>query len=193
MSLLLSLYLSLERCACSLNNLIHASSGFLESSTASVVDNGKGVELWKENGHPSPVWLKLMRDIVAGLVHLHDIGIIHRDLKPQNVLIVKNNSSLCAKLSDMGIRKCLPAETSALTRNSTGSGSSGWQAPEQLRNERQTRAVDLFGLSDRVELENREEGSQLLAALESTVAVTLNGRWDEKLDGIFLDNIGRYR
>lgn len=47
--------------------------------------------------------------------------------------------------------------------------------------------------SDRVELENREEGSQLLAALESTVAVTLNGRWDEKLDGIFLDNIGRYR
>lgn len=155
-----------------------------------------------------------------------------------------------------------------------GSGSSGWQAPEQLRNERQTRAVDLFSLgcvlffcmtagkhpygdnferdinilndrkdlflieslpeavhllsgllhpdpnsrpgaqqvlhhplfwnsdmrlsflrdaSDRVELENREEGSQLLAALESTAAVTLNGRWDEKLDSIFLDNIGRYR
>lgn len=59
------------------------------------------------------------RDIVAGLVHLHDIGIIHRDLKPQNVLIVKN-SSLCAKLSDMGISKRLPADTSALTRNSTG-------------------------------------------------------------------------
>ncbi|KAL0762185.1 hypothetical protein Bca101_078336 [Brassica carinata] len=268
------IYISLERCACSLNDLIHASSGLLESPTASVVDNGKGVELWKENGHPSPVLLKLMRDIVAGLVHLHDIGIIHRDLKPQNVLIVKNNSSLCAKLSDMGISKRLPADTSALTRNSTGSGSSGWQAPEQLRNERQTRAVDLFGLgcvlffcmtagkhpygdnferdinilndrkdlfliesipeavhllsgllhpnpilrptaqevlqhplfwnadmrlsflrdaSDRVELENREEGSQLLAALESTAAVTLNGRWDEKLDSIFLDNIGRYR
>jgi len=59
------------------------------------------------------------RDIVAGLVHLHDIGIVHRDLKPQNVLIVKN-SSLCAKLSDMGISKRLPADTSALTRNSTG-------------------------------------------------------------------------
>lgn len=57
---------------------------------------------------------------MAGLVHLHDIGIIHRDLKPQNVLIVKNNSSLCAKLSDMGISKRLPADTSALTRNSTG-------------------------------------------------------------------------
>lgn len=29
---------------------------------------------------------------------------------------------------------------------SVGSGSSGWQAPEQLRDERQTRAVDLFSL-----------------------------------------------
>ncbi|AED93301.1 inositol requiring 1-1 [Arabidopsis thaliana] len=279
------IYISLELCACSLNDLIYASSALLESPMASssihsiqinpIFENGKGVELWKENGHPSPVLLKLMRDIVAGLVHLHDIGIVHRDLKPQNVLIVKN-SSLCAKLSDMGISKRLPADTSALTRNSTGlgSGSSGWQAPEQLRNERQTRAVDLFSLgcvlffcmtggkhpygdnyerdvnvlndqkdlflieslpeavhlltgllnpdpnlrpraqdvmhhplfwnsdmrlsflrdaSDRVELENREEGSQLLAALESTAAVTLNGRWDEKLDSIFLDNIGRYR
>ncbi|ESQ31980.1 hypothetical protein EUTSA_v10003683mg [Eutrema salsugineum] len=277
------IYISLERCACSLNDLIYASCGLLENPVASssihsiqinpILDNGKGVELWKENGHPSPVLLKLMRDIVAGLVHLHDIGIVHRDLKPQNVLIVKN-SSVCAKLSDMGISKRLPADTSALTRNSTGSGSSGWQAPEQLRNERQTRAVDLFSLgcvlffcmtagkhpygdnferdinilndrkdlflieslpeavhllsgllhpdpnlrpraqevlhhplfwnsdmrlsflrdaSDRVELENREEGSQLLAALESTATVTLNGRWDEKLDSIFLDNIGRYR
>ncbi|CAH2044320.1 unnamed protein product [Thlaspi arvense] len=277
------IYISLERCACSLNDLIYASSGLLENPVAStsthsvqinpILDNGNGVELWKENGHPSPVLLKLMRDIVAGLVHLHDIGIVHRDLKPQNVLIVKN-SSLCAKLSDMGISKRLAADTSALTRNSTGSGSSGWQAPEQLRNERQTRAVDLFGLgcvlffcmtagkhpygdnferdinilndrkdlflieslpeavhllsgllhpdpdsrpraqevlhhplfwnsdmrlsflrdaSDRVELENREEESQLLDALESTAAVTLNGRWDEKLDSIFLDNIGRYR
>ncbi|KAL9811359.1 putative serine/threonine-protein kinase/endoribonuclease IRE1b IRE1 family [Arabidopsis thaliana] len=277
------IYISLELCACSLNDLIYASSALLENPMASnsihsiqinpIFENGKGVELWKENGHPSPVLLKLMRDIVAGLVHLHDIGIVHRDLKPQNVLIVKN-SSVCAKLSDMGISKRLPADTSALTRNSTGSGSSGWQAPEQLRNERQTRAVDLFSLgcvlffcmtggkhpygdnyerdvnvlndqkdlflieslpeavhlltgllnpdpnlrpraqdvmhhplfwnsdmrlsflrdaSDRVELENREEGSQLLAALESTAAVTLNGRWDEKLDSIFLDNIGRYR
>lgn len=29
---------------------------------------------------------------------------------------------------------------------SVGSGSSGWQAPEQLRHERQTRAVDIFSL-----------------------------------------------
>ncbi|KAL0361874.1 UNVERIFIED_CONTAM: Serine/threonine-protein kinase/endoribonuclease IRE1b [Sesamum radiatum] len=43
-------------------------------------------------------------DVLCGLAHLHELGIIHR------------------------------------------SGSSGWQAPEQLRSERQTRAVDLFSL-----------------------------------------------
>lgn len=67
----------------------------------------------------SSLYVFCYRDVVAGLVHLHDIGIVHRDLKPQNVLIVKD-SSLCAKLSDMGISKRLPADTSALTRNSTG-------------------------------------------------------------------------
>lgn len=65
------IYISLERCACSLNDLIYASSELLESPTASssihstqintILENGKGVELWKENGHPSPVLLKLMR------------------------------------------------------------------------------------------------------------------------------------
>ncbi|XP_010539031.1 PREDICTED: serine/threonine-protein kinase/endoribonuclease IRE1b [Tarenaya hassleriana] len=275
------IYISLERCACSLNDLIFASSKSLGASEDTrhafqmnpILENSRGMELWKENGHPSPVLLKLMRDIVCGLAHLHDIGIIHRDLKPQNVLIVKNQS-LCAKLSDMGISKRLPPDTSALTKSTTGSGSSGWQAPEQLRKEPQTRAIDLFSLgcvlffcmtagkhpygdiferdinvlndqkdlflveslpeavdllsnllnpdpnlrpraedvqnhpvfwspqtrlsflrdvSDRVELENREEGSELLAELESTAMVTLNGRWDERMDSHFIDNIGRYR
>ncbi|KAJ9541862.1 hypothetical protein OSB04_028368 [Centaurea solstitialis] len=95
------------------------------------------------------VLLKVMRDTVTGLAHLHELGIIHRDLKPQNVLIRKDNS-ISAKVSDMGISKRLPADMTSLTKSATGKSSlqisviSGWQAPEQLRNERQTRAVDLF-------------------------------------------------
>ncbi|KAG7026700.1 Serine/threonine-protein kinase/endoribonuclease IRE1a, partial [Cucurbita argyrosperma subsp. argyrosperma] len=83
-----------------------------------------------------------MKDMVAGLVHLHELGIIHRDLKPQNVLIIKKKS-ICAKLSDMGISKHLSADMSSLGHRC---GSSGWQAPEQLLQGRQTRAVDLFSL-----------------------------------------------
>lgn len=61
----------------------------------------------------------MCRDVVTGLAHLHELGIIHRDLKPQNVLII-NEKSLCAKLSDMGISKRLTGDMSSLTHHVTG-------------------------------------------------------------------------
>lgn len=282
-------YLSLERCSCSLGDLIQMHSD--SSQKASTDDQGKeanveyrvrldsvrdvmqDVKLWKENGHPFPLLLKLMRDVVSGVMHLHELGIVHRDLKPQNVLIIKEKS-LCAKLSDMGISKLLAADMSSLGLHATGCGSSGWQAPEQLLHGRQTRAVDMFSLgcilfyclthgrhpfgdhlerdinivknnsdlflvecmpeamdlfshllnpnsdvrpkasevfhhpffwdselrlsflrdmSDRVELEDRETGSELLKALEDTAPTALVTKWDEKMEPAFLNNIGRYR
>ncbi|KAL2531202.1 Serine/threonine-protein kinase/endoribonuclease IRE1a [Abeliophyllum distichum] len=155
-------YLALERSACSLNDLIHMYS---ESSIdvilsknmdteflmeykvhlESIKGSMRDVELWKADGYPSPVLLKLMRDVICGLVHLHELGIVHRDLKPQNVLIFQDRS-FCAKLSDMGISKRLVEDTSSLGHHATGCGSSGWQAPEQLLHQRQTRAVDVFSL-----------------------------------------------
>ncbi|CAL9167836.1 unnamed protein product [Musa hybrid cultivar] len=155
------IYISLERCICSLSDLIHICS---DSSYSVSVENpisdssiehkfqvgmvkniGKDVNLWRPNGLPSIQLLKLMRDIVSGIAHLHELGIIHRDLKPQNVLI-SNDRYLYAKLSDMGISKRLLEDMSSLSCNATGYGSSGWQAPEQLLHERQTRAVDLYSL-----------------------------------------------
>ncbi|XP_062143490.1 serine/threonine-protein kinase/endoribonuclease IRE1a-like isoform X2 [Alnus glutinosa] len=155
-------YLSLERCTYSLDDLIHislhcsqypmfnkdqATRGMIEYKARldSKKDIMSGLNLWKANGYPSPLLLKIMRDMVSGLVHLHELGIIHRDLKPQNVLII-NESSVCAKLSDMGISKRLVENMSSLGHHATGCGSSGWQAPEQLLHGRQTRAVDLFSL-----------------------------------------------
>lgn len=152
-------YLSLERCTCSLDDLVQIYSDASQYPTSgkdlatieykahleSVKNVMPEVNLWQVNAQPSPLLLKLMRDIVSGLVHLHELGIIHRDLKPQNVLIT-NERSLCAKLSDMGISKRLLGDMSSLGRHATGCGSSGWQAPEQLLHGRQTRAVDLFSL-----------------------------------------------
>ncbi|KAH6807990.1 Endoribonuclease/protein kinase IRE1-like protein [Perilla frutescens var. frutescens] len=155
-------YLALERCSCSLDDLILM---HLKSPTYPTIENNLNGEvaaeckirldsmdglmqefdLWNSDGHPSPLLLKLMRDIISGVSHLHELGIVHRDLKPQNVLIL-NERSLCAKLSDMGISKCLDGDMSALSNHGTGCGSSGWQAPELLLHGRQTRAVDLFSL-----------------------------------------------
>nr|KYP66589.1 Serine/threonine-protein kinase/endoribonuclease IRE1 [Cajanus cajan] len=151
-------YLALERCTCNLDDLIHIYSDMIDNPAYSKDQYSRILKnalretetndiqyLWKANGFPSPLLLKLMRDVVSGLVHLHELGIIHRDLKPQNVLIIKERS-LCAKLSDMGISKRLLEDMSSLGHSTTGCGSSGWQAPEQLVKGRQTRAVDLFSL-----------------------------------------------
>ncbi|KAL3627049.1 hypothetical protein CASFOL_028412 [Castilleja foliolosa] len=155
-------YLALERCACSLNDLILMHSDSSANLTVNKnLDTGvptecsirlgsvklfmQDIELWNPDGYPSPLLLKLMRDVISGIAHLHELGIVHRDLKPQNVLIIYEKN-LCAKLSDMGISKRLVGEMSSLSNHSTGCGSSGWQAPEQLLHGRQTRAVDLFSL-----------------------------------------------
>ncbi|KAJ7944037.1 putative Kinase [Quillaja saponaria] len=281
-------YLSLERCTCSLDDLIQMCSeslgnpGFINDQASGYIINSRlkllkdimpDLNLWEANGLPSSLLLKLMRDVVSGLVHLHELGIIHRDLKPQNVLIIKEKS-LCAKLSDMGISKRLVGDMSSLGHQATGCGSSGWQAPEQLLQGRQTRSMDLFSLgcvlffcitggrhpfgdrlerdinivknradlflleffpeaedlishlldpdpdlrpkaldvlhhpffwsseirlsflrdtSDRMELEDRETGSELLNALESIAPVALGGKWDEMMEMAFIINIGRYR
>lgn len=126
------IYLALERCICNLDDLIQIYSDTSENSgfrkdqaficlIKSQMETGNDTTqyLWKENGYPSPLLLKLMRDIVAGVVHLHELGIIHRDLKPQNVLLIKERS-LCAKLSDMGISKRLLDNMSSLGHSATG-------------------------------------------------------------------------
>ncbi|KAJ0781292.1 putative protein kinase IRE1 family [Helianthus annuus] len=106
-------YIVLEQCVCNLHDLI------LSQNNSTVQD----FKLWKPNGYPSHELLKVMRDTVTGLSHLHELGIIHRDLKPQNVLIRKDTSSIGAKVSHIGISKRLPANVSCLTKSSTGKSS----------------------------------------------------------------------
>ncbi|KAF8011210.1 hypothetical protein BT93_J1732 [Corymbia citriodora subsp. variegata] len=148
-------YLALERCTCSLNDLIRAHSNASEKSVfphdpasnamQSDLVEGKmqDVNLWREDGHPSPLLLKLMREVVSGLVHLHRSGIVLRDLKPQNVLIT---TELCAKLSDMGISRRLRGDTSSSEYHVTDCGRLGLQVSEQLCPAQQMYSVDAFGL-----------------------------------------------
>lgn len=57
----------------------------------------------------------------------------------------------------------------------------------------ETRISFLRDASDRVELEDRECRSDLLNALESVGSVALGVRWNEKVEPVFINNIGRYR
>lgn len=58
----------------------------------------------------------------------------------------------------------------------------------------ETRLSFLRDVSDRVELEDRETASDLLVALENRGKVALGGgKWDEKMESTFINDIGRFR
>lgn len=84
-------YLSLERCTCSLSDLIYVLSRSFQNQETTrnrdpsksdefiirlqeIMDNNKDVELWKENGYPSSLLLKLMRLAEAVCCHFLSVG-----------------------------------------------------------------------------------------------------------------------
>ncbi|PON53287.1 Serine/threonine protein kinase [Parasponia andersonii] len=71
--------------------------------------------------------ISAVKSVIFNLENLHEMGKCHGDLKPQNVLIFLGKY--------MSTHLCY-----------TGSDTSGWNAPEQLLNGRQTIEADLFSL-----------------------------------------------
>ncbi|CAI9115826.1 OLC1v1016827C1 [Oldenlandia corymbosa var. corymbosa] len=144
------LYICLERCICNISDLVRMFSGYnlgVPDKTYNArmgkakqsIQNKNGndaTKLWKDNGDPSPTLLVLMKEVAAGLVHLHQKTykkqrkMVHGNLKPENLLI-SDELPLCVKLSDIG--------TSCSTR--------GWQPKEVLcGGGSPTPASDLFSL-----------------------------------------------
>lgn len=80
-------------------------------------------------------------EIVIALKTLHKLGVIYRDLKPENILIDMNGH---LKLADFGLsRKMDRANTE---RRNSLCGTFEYLAPEMLRDDQQTFAVDWWAL-----------------------------------------------
>ncbi|KAH8682597.1 kinase-like domain-containing protein [Xylariales sp. PMI_506] len=70
----------------------------------------------------------LFRDIVSGLVYLHESNYIHRDLKPSNCLLHRESGKLTCLISDFG-----EVQPEHAVRKSTGAtGTISYCAPEVL-------------------------------------------------------------
>ncbi|CAI4063716.1 hypothetical protein SKDZ_08G1260 [Saccharomyces kudriavzevii ZP591] len=121
------LYIALELCNLNLQDLV-------ESKNVS----DENLKLRKEY---NPI--SLLRQIAAGVAHLHSLKIIHRDLKPQNILVSASNrftadqqtgvENLRILISDFGLCKKLDSGQSSFRTNlNNPSGTSGWRAPELL-------------------------------------------------------------
>eukprot|EP00672_Neobodo_designis_P007611 CAMPEP_0174856220 /NCGR_PEP_ID=MMETSP1114-20130205/35353_1 /TAXON_ID=312471 /ORGANISM="Neobodo designis, Strain CCAP 1951/1" /LENGTH=414 /DNA_ID=CAMNT_0016091005 /DNA_START=24 /DNA_END=1264 /DNA_ORIENTATION=+ len=86
-----------------------------------------------------------IRDVVAGLIYLHDtLGIAHRDVKTDNVLV--SPDGVC-KLSDYGTCKAIATESGRGSELlTTCVGSPNFMAPEVAHGDTYGRAADIWSL-----------------------------------------------
>ncbi len=84
---------------------------------------------------------RLIVDVACGLEEFQSRELIHRDLKPANILIDQDGTAMIA---DFGLTK--DRKGTILTRPGTALGTSGYMAPEQIRNESIDGRADIYSL-----------------------------------------------
>ncbi|XP_047247375.1 rhodopsin kinase grk7-b isoform X2 [Girardinichthys multiradiatus] len=77
--------------------------------------------------------------IITGILHLHSMDIVYRDLKPENILL--DGKGQC-RLSDLGLAVELPKGKMSCQR----AGTTGYMAPEVLKQEYYRTSVDWWAL-----------------------------------------------
>lgn len=120
------LYIALELCPGTLEDLIEKPDMFSESTLTPV---------------------QFLYQIASGVHHLHCLKIVHRDIKPQNILVApakfpvgnqekQAGSSVRMLISDFGLCKKLEGDQSSFrATTANAAGTSGWRAPELLLDE----------------------------------------------------------
>ncbi|OXV08022.1 hypothetical protein Egran_04215 [Elaphomyces granulatus] len=114
------LYIALELCPASLQDVVERPHDYPQ-----LVHGGLDVP-------------DILRQITAGVRHLHSLKIVHRDLKPQNILVAtprgrSGHPALRLLISDFGLCKKLEDNQSSFRATTAhAAGTSGWRAPELL-------------------------------------------------------------
>jgi serine/threonine protein kinase len=90
---------------------------------------------------------QLMREILHGVMYLHDSGIVHRDIKPENVLCTDRQPPWHVKLADFGLSKFMQNGLSLSDMlMQTMIGTPEFMSPEQSCQKECTSKVDIWAV-----------------------------------------------
>ena len=101
-----------------------------------------GTLMARDELNPSDL-LEILAQVCEGLAQAHKHGIIHRDIKPTNVMVLREDGDLRAKVMDFGVAKLSGGD---VTRTGQVVGTLAYMAPEYLRTGHAEPASDLFSV-----------------------------------------------
>jgi eukaryotic-like serine/threonine-protein kinase len=85
----------------------------------------------------------LMRQVLTGLAHAHELGIIHRDIKPANIMLTeKTGLGEQVRILDFGLAR--PAIESTKLTTGMVVGTPNYMAPEQIKGGALDARTDLY-------------------------------------------------
>jgi eukaryotic-like serine/threonine-protein kinase len=85
----------------------------------------------------------LMRQVLSGLAHAHELGIIHRDIKPANIMLAeKTGLGEQVRILDFGLAR--PAIESTKLTTGMVVGTPNYMAPEQIKGGALDARTDLY-------------------------------------------------
>ena len=87
--------------------------------------------------------LEILAQVCEGLAQAHKHGIVHRDIKPTNVMVLREEDGLQAKVMDFGVAKLSGGD---ITQTGQVVGTLAYMAPEYLRSGHAEPASDLFSV-----------------------------------------------
>jgi serine/threonine protein kinase len=101
------------------------------------------LDLITREGHLEPSRaVEIMRQVLAGLAHAHELGIVHRDIKPANLMVGdKTGVGELVRILDFGL-----ARVDGQTKLTMGIvvGTPNYMAPEQCRGDKLDGRCDLY-------------------------------------------------
>jgi serine/threonine protein kinase len=98
-----------------------------------------------DHGPLDPVrTMDIVRQVLSGLVPVHDVGIVHRDIKPANLLVDNTSDELLIKVADFGISRVM--DSPHLTAVSSSIGTPSYMAPELVESEQDSPAADIYAV-----------------------------------------------